>query len=106
MALWRAAQRLTVTGAGRPLPPVTISVGVTAYPAQARTAAELLAAADAALYRANQAGRDRVRVAGLRYSVAGPTKRAVKIATACGSKCRPAWAWMYASARSGGQAGR
>ena len=43
---------------------LTISVGVASCPTDATTAASLLAAADAALFRAKHAGRNQVRVAG------------------------------------------
>ena len=43
--------------------PVTISGGVATFPRCARSAEALVAAADAALYRAKQAGRDRVDAA-------------------------------------------
>ena len=39
---------------------VTVSVGVATYPEDGRTAAELMRAADRALYRAKRGGRDRV----------------------------------------------
>lgn len=42
--------------------PITVSVGVAVFPAHAPSADELLAAADAALYRAKASGRDRVVV--------------------------------------------
>ncbi len=42
---------------------VTVSLGLAAYPANGRTPDTLVAAADAALYRAKAAGRDRVVVA-------------------------------------------
>jgi diguanylate cyclase (GGDEF)-like protein len=45
------------------LGPVTMSMGVAVYPGNGRTRDELLAAADAALYKAKQDGRDRVVVA-------------------------------------------
>ena len=43
------------------LPEATFSVGVAAYPYQGKTCADLLAAVDAALYRAKQEGGGRVR---------------------------------------------
>jgi diguanylate cyclase (GGDEF)-like protein len=45
-------------------PGVTMSIGVAAYPEDGTTTRTLLDAADAALYRAKAAGRDRVVVAG------------------------------------------
>jgi diguanylate cyclase (GGDEF)-like protein len=48
----------------RPLGPVTISLGVAVFPAHGRTRDEILTAADAALYRAKERGRDRVETAG------------------------------------------
>jgi diguanylate cyclase (GGDEF)-like protein len=39
---------------------ITVSVGVAALPLNGTSPAELLAAADAALYRAKREGRDRV----------------------------------------------
>ncbi|MFA5794189.1 MAG: diguanylate cyclase [Candidatus Brocadiia bacterium] len=42
---------------------VTISMGVAAYPMHGITAAEIIKAADMALYRAKESGRDRVNVA-------------------------------------------
>ena len=43
--------------------PVTASLGVATYPDQANSATALLGAADAAMYEAKAAGRDRIRVA-------------------------------------------
>ena len=43
--------------------PVTISVGVADYPVFGRTRDEIIATADAALYSAKQAGRNRVACA-------------------------------------------
>jgi diguanylate cyclase (GGDEF)-like protein len=39
---------------------LTVSAGIAAYPEDGRSVKELVAAADAALYRAKEAGRDRV----------------------------------------------
>jgi len=56
-------RELTVLHQGLSMGKITISVGVAALPANGTSAAELLAAADAALYRAKRAGRDQVMVA-------------------------------------------
>jgi diguanylate cyclase (GGDEF)-like protein len=45
------------------LGPITVSIGVAAFPEHGGNAAGLLKAADAALYEAKGAGRDRVSVA-------------------------------------------
>ncbi len=45
-----------------PAIPVTVSIGVAAFPPDGGTAEELLRAADLALYRAKQNGRNRVEV--------------------------------------------
>jgi two-component system cell cycle response regulator len=50
-------------------PSVTVSVGVAVYPHHGTTTANLLRAADAALYEAKRAGRDTVRVAANRPAV-------------------------------------
>jgi diguanylate cyclase (GGDEF)-like protein len=57
------AEKLEVTHMEKALGPVTMSMGVAVYPGNGRTRDELLAAADAALYKAKQDGRDRVVVA-------------------------------------------
>ena len=44
----------------RPLGPVSVSLGVAAFPDHAKESAELLRHADEALYLAKQAGRNRV----------------------------------------------
>src|SRR5438034_21500 len=49
-------------GGGR----VTVSVGAAEYPTHGETPEELIASADAAMYQAENAGRDRVAVAGRR----------------------------------------
>lgn len=61
--LRRALQTIALEHAGRILPPVTASFGVAAYPDHGGDADALLRAADAALYAAKRAGRDRVQVA-------------------------------------------
>ncbi|MBN1356241.1 diguanylate cyclase [bacterium] len=43
---------------------VTLSIGIASYPAQGDQSEQLIAAADKALYRAKEAGRNRVMVAG------------------------------------------
>jgi diguanylate cyclase (GGDEF)-like protein len=60
-AAWLVAERLRLAveeGTG-PVP-LTVSIGVCAFPAQARSAEELLDGADTAMYRAKQTGRNRV----------------------------------------------
>lgn len=54
----RAAKALSITHNGRPLGPVTLSLGVAVYPTHGDTAEALLGAADAALLRAKTDGRD------------------------------------------------
>ena len=49
--------------AGNASVPVTVSVGVACYPDHGLSATDLVAAADAALYRAKERGRDRVEEA-------------------------------------------
>jgi diguanylate cyclase (GGDEF)-like protein len=56
-------KRLPVVHRGRPIGPLTVSVGVATFPEHGKTGAALLQAADAALYRAKAEGRDRVLVA-------------------------------------------
>ena len=61
----RAAARETRFPFGfRTLAPVTLSLGVALFPDHGRTSEELLQAADTAMYRAKEEGRDRVRLAG------------------------------------------
>jgi diguanylate cyclase (GGDEF)-like protein/PAS domain S-box-containing protein len=59
-AVRRRVEQLAVQHAGVALPPVKISCGVAACPAHGETPESLLRAADAALYVAKRAGRNRV----------------------------------------------
>jgi diguanylate cyclase (GGDEF)-like protein len=59
----RGARAVKIEFDGAQLGSVTISVGAALYPDHGNTPDELLRAADAALYRAKGAGRDRVEVA-------------------------------------------
>jgi diguanylate cyclase (GGDEF)-like protein/PAS domain S-box-containing protein len=56
-------KELTVLHQGKSLGMITVSIGVAAFPIDGGSLKELLAAADAALYRAKREGRDRVVVA-------------------------------------------
>ena len=53
-------KELRLRYAGREIGSIALSMGVSAYPVNGTTPEELLRTADAALYRAKQAGRDRV----------------------------------------------
>ncbi len=57
-----AVKHLFVAHRGHSVGSVTISAGVAAYPEHGTTGEALVQAADAALYRAKNAGRDRVVV--------------------------------------------
>jgi diguanylate cyclase (GGDEF)-like protein len=57
-----AIRDTNLTHLGQTLPAPTASFGVAAYPANGTTSADLLKAADRALYRAKEEGRDRVCV--------------------------------------------
>ncbi|MEP1216921.1 MAG: GGDEF domain-containing protein [Marinobacter sp.] len=63
MELARAIRLMPVEHDGIDLGPVTISVGVSSWPECSESPDSLLGLADRALYRAKQAGRDRVEVA-------------------------------------------
>ncbi len=56
-------KRLRVSHRGRVIGPITVSLGVAAFPDHGKNSATLLHAADAALYRAKDEGRDRVIIA-------------------------------------------
>ncbi len=58
--LLKDARGLTARYGGKELGPVTLSLGVAAFPRHGLTAGELMRAADSALYRAKAEGRDRV----------------------------------------------
>jgi diguanylate cyclase (GGDEF)-like protein len=55
---------LTVENRGQPLPKVTVSMGVAAFPAHGDSASTIIQAADEALYRAKRNGRNRSFMAG------------------------------------------
>lgn len=57
------AKKLTLEYRGQPLATITLSLGVAGYPDHGASVEALIRAADAALYRAKAAGRDRVVVA-------------------------------------------
>ena len=55
-----ATKDLRIQHRSRTLDPVTVSIGVAEYPADGTIAEALIRAADQALYRAKNQGRDRV----------------------------------------------
>ena len=57
--LLEAVRRLDLSGAGVPLGGITVSIGAAALPEHGRLPADLVRAADEAMYRAKQGGRDR-----------------------------------------------
>ena len=61
--LREAAQSIHITSGGKTLGPVSISLGLALFPQHGHTTEELIQAADAALYRAKQAGRNRLMIA-------------------------------------------
>jgi len=61
--LREAAKRDVAQLRGQSLEPVSLSIGVSSFPANGATGDAVLRAADAALYRAKEEGRDRVMVA-------------------------------------------
>jgi diguanylate cyclase (GGDEF)-like protein len=58
-ALHAALRSIELSHGGRRLPPVTFSAGAAVFPEDGATADALLRSADAALYQAKKAGRDR-----------------------------------------------
>jgi diguanylate cyclase (GGDEF)-like protein len=65
--LCRDVRDMRVPFAGQVLGGVTLSVGVAAYPQHGATGSVVMRAADAALYQAKLAGRDRVMPAGMAH---------------------------------------
>jgi diguanylate cyclase (GGDEF)-like protein/PAS domain S-box-containing protein len=61
--LRHAARELRVEDGGQSFAGITLSIGVALYPLHGRTIENVLRAADSALYRAKQEGRDRVVIA-------------------------------------------
>jgi diguanylate cyclase (GGDEF)-like protein len=61
--LRHGVKQLTIRHQGEILPPFSISLGVATYPDHGTAGYDVVAAADAALYRAKAAGRDRAVVA-------------------------------------------
>ncbi len=64
-----AVEQLQVQHQGQTLPPITVSIGVAAYPDHGSTGEELLRCADAALYAGKRNGRNRVASAVTELSV-------------------------------------
>jgi diguanylate cyclase (GGDEF)-like protein len=61
--LRQAVKALQIKYQGRFLKSTTVSLGLAMFPEHGHTPEEVITAADAALYRAKQAGRDRVEIA-------------------------------------------
>jgi len=66
-----SVNKLRVQYKGKPLGPVSISVGLAVYPSPASNSDELLRLADSALYDAKHGGRDQVQTAGQKISNSG-----------------------------------
>ena len=56
--------RISLTDSGRQIENITISLGVAAFPDNGKTAYDLIAAADGAMYKAKRKGRNRVCLPG------------------------------------------
>lgn len=63
-AIRLATQNMRASMNGKPLPPVTVSIGVAMRGQHGETAKDLISAADGALYEAKRNGRNKVEVAG------------------------------------------
>jgi diguanylate cyclase (GGDEF)-like protein len=61
--LWQGIQELAVNVRGEVRRALTTSAGVASFPEHGQSVAQLLRAADAALYEAKRQGRNRVSVA-------------------------------------------
>lgn len=72
----RALAAVALQFSGRDLPPVTVSIGVAEMPEHGGTLAEVLRAADRALYNAKNGGRNRVVVADCVVTVPGALQTA------------------------------
>jgi diguanylate cyclase (GGDEF)-like protein len=59
-----SVRRAEIQYQGYLLKPMALSFGIATFPAHARSARELLRAADTALFRAKSEGRNRVRIHG------------------------------------------
>jgi diguanylate cyclase (GGDEF)-like protein len=58
-----AVERMVVpSGTDKPLPQVTVSLGIAAYPEHGKSLEELLKSSDKALYESKHAGRNRATV--------------------------------------------
>src|SRR5204862_242848 len=59
----KAVQKMVVpSGTDKPLPVITVSLGIAVYPEHAKTFEELIHSSDKALYDSKRAGRNRVSV--------------------------------------------
>lgn len=56
------AAHMVIRHEGKKLPPIQISIGLAIYPDHGRTFEDLIRKADIALYRAKEAGRNRIEV--------------------------------------------
>jgi len=70
--LRRRIEAAAVRHAGGVLPRVTVSIGVAAHPGQGRAVADVMKAADEALYAAKRKGRNRVELASVRDAAREP----------------------------------